>query len=274
MFNQIELFFVDPSVMSASHQILMGHFTSNENFKNEGCFDLGIKTDGETIKEIKPLSEISYGNEVFNENSTSGMKPELKFIYSPSLNSLMSNKKLKCYTTENENHLIIQVCILQVCSLNKDDYSYLFFGFVKNEIVSKIHSKVFFTDKNGEIHLGGDAKHKMGNNITADFTYNYAFGFGKNLALTTTSSKEYLEGLHKYKKIIVSSNENIDKETLKDLNVVFGFCDEEYFKFLKLFTELLKENDLPENLNFWATKDYSEKIEMITKKAVEKMMKF
>lgn len=274
MFNQIELFFVNPSIMSVSHQILMGHFTSNRDFKHEGCFDLYIKTDGEKVKNVFATSEVVYENLVFSDYANSGFDNEMNFLNSPSLNALMGSKKLKTYSgLMNEKDMLVQVCFLQVPSLNENKFSYLFFGFVNNKVVEKIHSKVFFTDRDGNVHEGNEVKHKMGNNISTHFIHNYSFGFGKNIALSSTSSKDYLEGLAKYKKIKLSG-ENLDTEMQKKLKMVYAFYDEDFFKYLSVFTKLMKENGLSENLDFWVSKDYNETVENLSKKAIVEIKEF
>lgn len=274
MLNQIELFFVDPSVMSMSHHIVMGHFTSVTNFKHEGCFDLHIKTDGEKVEKISVASEVTYENLVFGDYATSEFEKEMNFFNSPSLNDLMRSKQLKTYNgLMNENEMFIQVCFLQVPSLNENEYSYLFFGFSTNKVAEKIHSKVFFTDRVGNVYEGNEVQHTIGNNLAMHFIHNYSFGFGKNLALSSTSSKDYLEGIRKYKKIKLSG-EKVDAETQKKLNRVCYHYDEEFLKYLSVYTRLMKENGLPENMEFWVSQEYNEQITKLSAKAIAEIRSF
>lgn len=246
---QTELFFVAPGVLNAEKQVFMGHFTSKVKIKNRSKSTIIIDNDGNEITGIKICDELRE-----QESDSYFTDPEIPFLHAPSLNHLMSYEQLRVHTLLNQKTIYSEISIIEIPALNEDNYSYLFFGFASEKVGYVQHSKVFYTDECGNICFGGEATHKTGNSISFDFCSNYSFGFGKKMALRSVTSKEYLDGIEEYYKILFLEDKT--EKMKKNLAKVFHNMDEDYFSYLKHLNDLKKERNV-DKIEFWQTEEYA-----------------
>lgn len=232
--KQVELFFVDPAVLKQSKTVIIGHVTSALSIPDcaKGFLTIAVNSD-DSLKSIQFSEEI-----ILPESERFYGEPELAFLNSPSLNDLMRNHQLRVFSDLSNSNIISEVMFLEVPALIEGLRSYLFFGFadVNNPLVKANPSVVFYTEK-GEIKTGGVAPHRTGDHIGYATSLNYAFGFGRKMKMSCTTSKVYLEGMDKYKRMLSDPAEKNNPHIGK----VFAHCMEEYLDHIRALNVVLEE---------------------------------
>lgn len=248
--EQVELFFVNPSLLGESKTPILGHFTSLNKIFDYSKMRLHISVKNNEIKNIF-LDEKSL---IVTDKSKYQLytDPELEFLNGCSLSNLMTTEKLECYTSlSNSNDIVAQIMLIEVEPLFNELNSYIFFGFAdsNNEMIINNHTKVFYTDNN-EIKCGGEAHHTIGSHIPTAMQNNFSFGFGRNLKLNAISPKTYLDGNRKYMRMISDPQEK-DNPYIKKVFANNGF---DYIQFLRIMNNTLKEKGMSYR-PFWLTKE-------------------
>lgn len=258
--NQTEICFLDPKVLEQEKTVVFGHFTSSVEIKDYTKTKLVISANGNAdITAIEVTDELEETESpIFNKD------PELNLCYARSLTDLIRSEQLQCYESLYNNNIVAQIMLIEVEPLLEGFHSYLFFGFVnvKNTVVLKNHSHVFYTES-GEIKTGGLAMHKTGSVITDVFSNNYSFGFGRNLKTFGQSPKAYLKNLRKYMGLLNSEDE-YDKKVIK---ILFKMNDPSYLSFLNKLNKELEEQNMPYT-PFWLNKELKEKYNKIYEKVM------
>ena len=248
--EQVELFFVNPTLLAQSKTPILGHFTSKNKIPDYSKMRLTVSVKNNEIQNIY-LDEKSLI--ISNRNEYQFYTdPELQFLNDSSLSNLMTSEKLECYTSLfNPSEVIAQIMLIEVEPLITGLNSYIFFGFANsnNEMVMNNHTKVFYTE-NDEIKYGGQAPHTMGSHIPTAMQNNFAFGFGRNLKLNAISPKKYLDGNRKYMKMISDPKEK-NNPYIKKVFANNGF---NYIQFLEVMNNLLKEKNM-DYRPFWLIKE-------------------
>lgn len=263
--KQVELFFVDPSVLCQRNTAILGHFTSSLAIPNysKSTLTISVSDVDNSISDIEISVQITLTPSYDHYNN-----PNLSFLNDSDLKGILGNNELQLYKSIFNSDIISEIMFLEVPSLINGLHSYVFFGFVdvSHSTVINHHTSVFYTE-DGEVKKGGEAPHEMGNNIVSTMHNSYAFGFGRKLKLNGTSTKNYLEGTRKYLRMLSDPEQKNNPELKK----VFAYNMPEYLDYIVAMTKILDKKGL-DFRPFWQTKEISDMYDEISKSAMKEQM--
>lgn len=262
--KQVELFFVDPSVLCQRNTIILGHFTSSLAIPNysKSTLTISVSDVDNSISDIEISDQITLTPSYdYYDN------PNISFLNDADLNGMIRNHQLQVYKSVFSSDIISEIMFLEVPSLVNGLHSYVFFGFVdvSHSTVMNHHTSVFYTE-DGEVKKGGEAPHEMGNNIVSTMHNSYAFGFGRKLKLNGTSTKNYLEGNRKYLRMLSDPEQQNNPELKK----VFAHNMPEYLDYIVAMTKILDEKGL-DFRPFWQTEEVSNLYDDISNKVIKEL---